>query len=173
MRWLADSNVGANRVAEIIYAAGGRIVGRTRLQKMVYLMTVTGFDHTFSFEYRHYGPYSDQLASATSLSCMEGLVHEDQQIAIWGGSYSVYTSSTTSSLSHTSDIKQFLLKANEANSIELELAATAVFLAGEGYEDPWKETALRKPDKATRLPEAQELLRELRKVRVPLPLPVI
>ena len=36
----------------------------------------------------------------------------------------------------------------QASAIELELAATAAFLAREGQADPWGETARRKPEKA-------------------------
>ena len=60
-----------------------------------------------------------------------------------------------------------------SDSIELELAATAVFLAHDGYDDPWDETAQRKPEKATavRLANAKALLNTLSDVEVPNPIP--
>ena len=41
-----------DKVAEIIRAAGGEIVGRTRLQKVAYLLELAGLGHGFRFEYR-------------------------------------------------------------------------------------------------------------------------
>jgi hypothetical protein len=35
-----------------------------------------------------------------------------------------------------------------ADAVELELAATAAFLAYERFPDPWGETARRKPEKS-------------------------
>ena len=60
-----------------------------------------------------------------------------------------------------------------ADSIELELAATAVFLAHDGYDDPWDETTQRKPEKATalRLANAKALLASLSQINIPNPIP--
>src|SRR5690349_2175915 len=79
------------RVADIIRDAGGRIVGRTRLQKITYLLEVAGLGEGFSFEYRHYGPYSEDLASAARLAAILDYISEDEQPASWGGRYSIYT----------------------------------------------------------------------------------
>ena len=53
-----------DKVADIIRDAGGKVVGRTRLQKLGYLLELSGLGDGFSFEYRHYGPYSEELAAA-------------------------------------------------------------------------------------------------------------
>jgi uncharacterized protein len=66
--------------------------------------------------------------------------------------------------------------ASKADAIELELAATALFLAIQnGARDPWQETARRKPEKAEdgRLEKAKALYHKLRQVRTPKPLPDI
>jgi hypothetical protein len=62
-----------------------------------------------------------------------------------------------------------------ADAIELELAATALYLANEGYTDPWSETARRKPEKAGngRLERARLLYQTLRQIKTPRPLPAI
>jgi uncharacterized protein YwgA len=60
------SNVKAKKAAGLVRDAGGRIVGRTRLQKVAYLLTVTGLEEGFAFAYKHYGPYSEELATATN-----------------------------------------------------------------------------------------------------------
>ena len=65
--------------------------------------------------------------------------------------------------------------ARVADSIVLELAVTAAFLASEGEEDPWRELEERKPEKITRarLSQAKALYREFAAVEVPRPLPTI
>jgi hypothetical protein len=61
--------------------------------------------------------------------------------------------------------------AAEANSVVLELAATAAYFAKNGESDPWKETERRKPDKAEegRLDEAKKLYAALRGISSKLP----
>jgi uncharacterized protein len=61
------------------------------------------------------------------------------------------------------------------DAVELELAATAVFLSKDGYNDPWAETARRKPEKAQsgRIERAKRLLRRLGSLDTPVPLPNI
>jgi len=63
----------------------------------------------------------------------------------------------------------------QADAIELELAATALYLAHEGHPDPWSETARRKPEKAGggRLEKAQQLYHSLRQIQTPRSLPRI
>ena len=63
--------------ADIIRDAGGQIVGRTRLQKIAYLLEATGLGSGFEFEYRHYGPYSEQLADAVSVSRRLSIIAEE------------------------------------------------------------------------------------------------
>ena len=46
-------------VTALVNLNGGRIVGKTRLQKTVYLLKECGIDLGFDFDYHHYGPYSE------------------------------------------------------------------------------------------------------------------
>jgi hypothetical protein len=59
--------------------------------------------------------------------------------------------------------------------VELELAATALFLKLQGIDDSWQETARRKPDKAEggRLDKAKMLYGRMKAVRIPKVLPDI
>lgn len=41
---------------------GGELVGKVRLQKTVYLLDQLGLNSGFSYEYHHYGRYSEELA---------------------------------------------------------------------------------------------------------------
>lgn len=161
-----------NKAARIIRDAGGTVIGRTRLQKMAYLLEVTRLGEGFAFEYRHYGPYSEQLAESVSTAAILGVVSEEERTTNWGGSYSVFTSSPASN--ETSTARVLLIEvARKADPIALELAATAVFLATRGEKTPWDETARRKPEKAAKLGEAKALYSELKQIQTPAPLPSI
>lgn len=150
-------------VVQVIKDAGGEIVGRTKLQKTVYLLTLAGFEVQFRFGYKHYGPFSEELADAADLAAAFDLISERQQQAGWGGTYSVYTASTGESSSQTSR-GRLAREAVRSDAVLLELAATAAYLAQEGKPQPWAETARRKPDKAAdgRLERAKELYARLR-----------
>lgn len=156
-------------VAQLIQAAGGEIVGRTKLQKIIYLLNLSGSFPGLSFEYRHYGPYSDDLTDALRSAKAFGLISEDEKVAGWGGRYSIFRSLSGQSLPSPNrfelePLSSFVRKAASIGSIELELAATAAFLkAAEGIENPWVETAKRKPEKASpeRLAAAQSAYSEL------------
>jgi hypothetical protein len=159
----------------IVRDAGGRIVGRTRFQKIAYLLSVTGLEDDFRFVYKHYGPYSEDLATAAREADLLGLLNETEQQASWGGTYSTYSVDEQPSLSVPAARRRLATEAAAADAIELELAATAVFLAKEGHGDPWNETARRKPEKAEsgRLDEAKELYRKLSTIETPIRLPAI
>lgn len=161
------------RVVQIVGDSGGRVVGRTKLQKIAYLLEATGLGDGFSFEYRQYGPYSEELSSAARSARLLGVLKEDEHATTWGGFYSIYSVSagTNADTART----QVAKIAAGADAIELELAATAAFLASEGNADPWGETAKRKPEKAsqTRLDGAMSLYRQLQRINTPKRLPAI
>ena len=160
-------------VTNIIRDAGGCIVGRTRLQKTAYLLTVTGLDDSFRFGYKHYGPFSDQLASSTKFGALIGDFSEKQDQAAWGGTYSTYTLDDAQDVDSEDPRSQLASMSAEAESIELELAATSIFLFYDGYKNAWEETAQRKPEKSSpeRLKNAKTLLKRLATVKVPIPIP--
>jgi uncharacterized protein YwgA len=166
----------AEKVAQIIRDAGGRVVGRTRLQKIAYLLWASGLESGFSFSYRHYGPFSEDLAAAARDADLLGLIKEYEQQASWGGSYSIYETDASQHLTDVATRRALAMKAAESDSVELELAATAVFLEKEeGHRDPWAETARRKPEKAGdgRIDKAKELYRTLQAIKTPVRLPTM
>jgi uncharacterized protein YwgA len=77
------SYVNATKVANIVRDAGGKVVGRTRLQKIAYLLTVSGLETGFPFQYKHYGPFSDEVAVAAREAGLLGLLAETEQVAAW------------------------------------------------------------------------------------------
>lgn len=172
MRWLLDNKENVEKVAQTIAEAGGRVVGRTRLQKMFYLLEVAGYLDGFSYSYKHYGPFSEDLAQAASMACITGSLDETEYPASWGGTYSIFTSNVPHA--PVDQVKAGLLElANNANPIDLELAATAIYIATTSEEDPWKETIRRKPEKANRVESAKRLVAQLSNLHVPNPFPTI
>lgn len=163
------------RVSSIIEDAGGRVTGRTKLQKIAYILEAAGLGEGFSFSYYHYGPYSEELTSAARDAAVLDLISEREQATSWGGFYSIYETNGRSVRSGESVRSTIAHIGASANSIELELAATALFLAKEGIADPWEETARRKPEKADagRLAGAKELYKKIQSIEVPDPLPAI
>jgi uncharacterized protein YwgA len=158
------------KVKRIIADAGGRLVGRTKLQKIAYLLELAGEGDGFHFDYHHYGPYSEDLAQAASIAVLKGDIDEVEKSTDWGASYSIY--STQATFGKSDGTRQRLIKAAaKSNSVVLELAATAAYFAKNGTSDPWNETQRRKPEKADdgRLDEAKVLYKELRAICHTLP----
>ncbi|MGF6230531.1 uncharacterized protein YwgA [Inquilinus ginsengisoli] len=157
----------------IIIDAGGELVGRTRLQKIAYLMQLAGFGEEFEFEYHHFGPYSEDLARGIDIAAAFGDVEEEEKQAAWGGRYSVFTLKQPAAAADQMR-SEFAQQAKLLNAVELELAATAAFLfAVERKDDPWEETRRRKPEKARdgRLQRAMVAYESLRGLQTPIPLP--
>jgi uncharacterized protein YwgA len=165
----------AQRAAEIVRDAGGHIVGRTRLQKIAYILEAAGLGAGFPFRYKHYGPYSEQLADAAQTAHILGMLREEETHATWGGLYSTYHSLLPQESNAPDARRRLAQELVNVDAVELELAATALFLAFEQFQDPWDETARRKPDKADggRLQRAHQLLRTLSAIPTPRPLPSI
>jgi hypothetical protein len=168
------------RAARIVREAGGELVGRTRLQKVVYLTQLAGFGVEFDFEYRHYGPFSEDLATGMEIAAGLHVVDEEEKRADWGGWYSIYRATARTPMVESPGRSSFVAAAAQIGAIELELAATAAFLyAKEGIVppvgDPWEATRQLKPDKAGhgRLKLAKAAYRKLRDLPTPVKLPPI
>ena len=169
------TDTGVDEIVNIVILAGGKFVGRTRLQKTVYLLKICGFFGNFEFEYRHYGPYSEELSNVADLAVIFDYLNEEKKQASWGGIYSIYHTDRELNQPECGEKKKLIDLLSRVNPIELELAATAVYFAKEGIEDPWKETEDRKPDKAegNRLSGAKKLYSSIRELDLPKPLPEI
>ncbi len=168
-----DETTEIKEAANIIRDAGGKIVGRTRLQKIAYFLELVGLGADFHFEYRHYGPYSDRLASAVSSAAVLGAIREEERATNWGGQYSVFTTEPVSDRDTQPERLALIKQASQSDPVALELAATAAFLACEGEKDPWDATARRKPEKADpkRLAQAKALYEQLSEINAPRKLP--
>lgn len=155
-------------VADVIAAAGGRLVSRIRLQKIAYLLDKVGPAGGFSFSYHHYGPYSRDLDSAILDAQAFDKIEEDfERRKSDGARYSVFK------LKKQPHTYSFLIDEQKRNLVKdlsnvnvtiLELAATAHWLAEEERVGDWRaEIVRRKGAKTggTRLQEATKLLEQL------------
>lgn len=151
-------------IAEVVALNGGQLVGRTRLQKSLYILEAVGLGYGFDFDYYHYGPYSEEASILARDAVALDILTIDwtflDQIE-----FATYTSNFTPDNGPQAQRRRDVLaKLKSVDSITLELAATADFLAKNGFEsDPWSETARRKPSKATavRIEKAKALLSSL------------
>lgn len=159
------------RAKQIVSDAGGEVVGRTRIQKMAYLLELAGEGSGFKFAYKHYGPYSQPLADSLQIASLFDEVKEEKRQTEWGTKYSIYTADPNNNVSGAR--QSIISLAKSANAVELELAATAAFLSTEGFDDPWEETVRRKPEKSDKLEGAKELYSKLREIKAHSPWPDI
>jgi len=162
-------------LVRIVSAADGRLVGRTRLQKTVFLLELAGLGSGYRFSYRSHGPFSEDLDSAMDLAPLFLDLQEDQETSDWGGTHSVFTSRARYDGNETDAYKQLVSITKQASPIALDLAATAAYLAKESDLDPWGETERRKARKAAngKLDEAKALYGSFRKLELPVELPDI
>lgn len=154
-------------VVNLIELSGGKLIGRTRLQKGAYLLDCCGADLGLSFTYHYYGPYSFELADGWDDAEAEGCITIREQQGRHGVPYSIFTlkdsNDTSTGLGRLSadEARIRLNKMRAVSDVVLELAATIVFLRREGHgEGTIEELKARKPLKATdgRISKATELL---------------
>ncbi|MBB5660667.1 hypothetical protein [Brevundimonas halotolerans] len=162
-----------NTVHAIVSAAGGELVGKTRLQKIAFILKAAGLSGSLSFRYHYYGPYSEDLAFEMKEALVDGLIEMEDRPASWGGTFTVFRSNVACKVDGAT--QSIVDVACAYDSIALELAATAAFLRKEMEEGYWEETSRRKPQKATpeRISQAKDLWGKLLEVETPTPLPAI
>lgn len=152
-----------NTVVALVRLNGGRIVGKTRLQKTVYLLKSCGIDLGFDFDYHHYGPYSEELSiasgDAVALKLMDIEWHNS-----YGNEYAVFSALADPKMDLSPQAVEALQILSRYDATMLELAATADFLLKNGFpQTAWEETMRRKASKITqpRVESSKKLLSEL------------
>lgn len=158
-------------VVNLILLNGGKLTGRTRLQKQAYLAHCCGADlHDLDFIYHYYGPYSFELADGCVDAAAEGLISIEERHGRYGTPFSIFEATgmqqpTGIGKLSWKDAKHVVESTNQVSNIALELAATAAFLQRQGIYDGriLEELKLRKSRKATaeNLKEARQLLKAL------------
>jgi uncharacterized protein len=166
-------HIDPNDVMQLVADSGGELVGKTRLQKSVYILERAGLGSGFTFAYHHYGPYSEELSISADYAVALNLIEEERKEASWGGEYFVYKSKSSAVPCENDDRNKILKKLSAVDSVQLELAATAFLLHDLGYDPPWDELVERKTDKATKtnIAAAKKLCKDLADLEVPTPLP--
>lgn len=159
-------------LSDLIYASGGELVGKIRLQKVVYLLEKAGLDSGLEFSYHHYGPYSSELSEEVDYETVLGDLKESVRSRVSDGApYSVFSLSPSYNGAPEvigelpiDVVRRQIGVMDEYSSTELELAATAYWLAFEENREDWRaELQVRKRLKAQpeRIERAIELLGRL------------
>ena len=156
-------------VSAIVRLAGGEIVGKTRLQKIAYLLQAKGSGfRDVEFDYHNFGPYSAELAFAAEDAESLGFLSMEERTGYHSVPYTVFRSTDCAArLDNCEEIKACkadLEVMSGYSALVLELAATAIYLKRNGYaEDFWEEVRKRKSLKATqpRVRQAKKLLKQL------------
>jgi len=156
-------------VAQIVSLNGGKVVGKTRLQKMIYLLDQCGLNSGCRYDYHYYGPFSPEIAEAAEDACALQLLSYSESFGFHAVPYGVYE--TASKVEIPDKIGALSVEAilgklwnlEKYSAIELELAATIVYLREHGSVEPERDLASLKPRKATdeRVSRAKQLLRDL------------
>lgn len=158
----------------LVLAAGGEIVGRVRTQKMVYLLDQMGLKSGFEFEYRHYGPFSEDLADQMEDDVIfRRLTAEPKRRQSDGVPYTVYRAGSRGDgeaidVNLPGDkIRSSLAEMQRQSATVLELAATIHWLAEvEGYED-WRSELVRRKGAKTEEGRTEKALSLLRRLDLP------
>lgn len=150
-------------VADLVCAAGGKLISRIRLQKIAYLLDQLGAESGFGYSYYHYGPYSKDLDSAILDAEAFNLVEERFEYRKTDGArYSIFThKGAQPKLIYNERLRSIAKQLSSVNVTVLELAATAHWLANvEKIADWTSEIRRRKGSKTEggRLAEATKLL---------------
>lgn len=161
-------------VPSLVVAAGGELVGKIRLQKVVYLLDQIGLRSGFSYEYHHYGPYSADLAEQVEDDVVFRYLSAEQRRRQSDGVpyvvYSAHGAGEGEALeTHLSGerIKRALAEMQRKSATILELAATIHWLAVvEGIAD-WKNELVRRKGAKTRNNRDQEAIELLSTLGLP------
>lgn len=158
-------------VVDVVALSGGSLVGRTRMQKTIYLLDVVGLGSGASYYYYNFGPFSDEIADGISDSKFGGMLREQTEHRMSDGSpFSIFKTDKASEQIHevgalpAGSVKKILQRFASCNSTVLELAATIHWLAKIEKVSDWpKELVRRKGSKTQngRMERAIDLLGEL------------
>ncbi len=123
-RWLAG----------VIAAHPGRkVVGRTRLQKTIFLLEHKGLPTHYDYSLHFYGPYSEGLNTELRLAQQLGLIEEEARKGE-GNDYYVYRATESAVLPQMADFLPALQAIQNTPDVPLELAATYHAFRLMGYD---------------------------------------
>ena len=147
-----------------------RVVGKTRLQKIMFLLDQCGLGSDSRYGYHYYGPFSADVAEAADDATLSGRLRFEESRGFYDIPYGTYEISDENiaiparlgSLPKAV-VQKKLDVMSGYSAIELELAATIQYLREQGFSDAINDVKQLKPAKATaaRLQQAEELLHKL------------
>jgi hypothetical protein len=112
-------------LSAVIAAHPGReVVGRTRLQKTVWLLQRLGLPTDYVYSLHFYGPYSEEVKADIGFAEQLGMLSEEQRVAQNGTEYFVLRAPAPGSLPSVEKFRQPLELLAAEDAIVLELAAT-------------------------------------------------
>jgi uncharacterized protein YwgA len=96
------------QVAGLVRLNGQEMVGKTRLQKTVYLLEAKGLGFGIEFDYHKHGPYSAEVAFAAEDAEAIGLLRTEDRLGFYQIPYTVFhvTEQNASTLARCSDTRQ-------------------------------------------------------------------
>ncbi|MCA1032154.1 YwgA family protein [Bacillus timonensis] len=117
------------------FSAAGEIIGRKKLQKMIYIAKKVNFPFYERYNFHFYGPYSEELTLRVEELCNLGFLNEVKEKK---GGYYQYRYTLTEAgeqfLSHYEldmpPLKDCLENLNEQNARFLELVSTVLYFDG-------------------------------------------
>lgn len=114
------------------FADAGEIVGRKKLQKMIYIAKKMQFTFNEKYNFHFYGPYSEELTLRVEELYNLGYISERKEKK--GGYFQYHYSLTDEGEQFLADyevdmpsFKQFMKKMNEQSSRFLELVSTILY----------------------------------------------
>lgn len=114
-----------------------KIQGRKKLQKMVHLIGMTGYNLPFKYHYHHYGPYSAQLQDEISFMVQQGFLKEYKENEAYVYEITQRGREFREKLEENNNFeidKDLLSLLNSESSQFLEMVSTYAFLLDSGYD---------------------------------------
>jgi uncharacterized protein YwgA len=118
------------------------VVGRTRLQKTVWLLQRLGMPTDYTFSLHFYGPYSEELRADISLCEQFGVLEEQPKTAQDGTEYYIVSAPPANTKPQFEPFVEYVRMFAQQDAVVLELAATY---------DAFREQGLRHAEALRRL----------------------
>jgi len=107
------------------------VTGKKRLQKLAFLLKLSGVDIEASFQIKTYGPFSQDIELACTMLSLFGDVEEKEVVIGYAGylatEYSLTPDATKLEVELNEDSSELLLFLDKYPSVDLEVAATVAF----------------------------------------------